>query len=60
MRKKGELTLNYIILMIIAVVVLISVLIIFNKQIVAFVSNIQGTSDSLGTQLVDATESLGQ
>jgi len=42
MNKKGELTINYIIMLILAVIVLIIVIIIFRDQIGLFVEKITG------------------
>ena len=56
MKKKGELTLNYIILMIIALVVLIVVLVIFREQIGNFVSTIRELITGYGDE---ATKSIG-
>ena len=45
--KKGELTLNYLVLAIIAVVVLIVVIIIFSGGIEEFVTKIQGVTKEI-------------
>ena len=62
MQKKGEITLNYIILMIIGLIVLVVVLIIFRQQISAFVKTmldlITGYGDKASTlsdQLLEQT-----
>ena len=47
MKKKGELTLNYLIVIILALVVLIVVSLIFRDQIIDFVNNIRGISSSI-------------
>jgi len=57
MNKKGmELTLNYIILIILGLLVLIVVGLIFREQIITFIENIRGVSS--GLELEKATEGL--
>ena len=46
-RKKGELTIEYIIVLILALIVLVTLGIIFRSQIVSFISKITGLSDSV-------------
>tara|TARA_Y100000310_G_C20197170_1_gene585210 strand:- start:378 stop:563 length:186 start_codon:yes stop_codon:yes gene_type:complete len=58
MTKKGELTLRFMILLILALMVLIVVAIIFQDQIAGFVDTLSGTSSTLGTELGQATEGL--
>ena len=58
MTKKGELTLRFMILLILALMVLIVVAIIFQDQIGGFVDTLSGTSSTLGTELGQATEGL--
>ena len=56
--KKGEITINYVIVFILALLVLIVVALIFRQQIINFVANITGLSSGLGTNIHDATEAL--
>tara|TARA_Y100000310_G_C20689321_1_gene821170 strand:- start:1077 stop:1259 length:183 start_codon:yes stop_codon:yes gene_type:complete len=60
MNKKGELTLRFIILMILAVMVLIVVAIIFQDQIANFLETVKGTSSGLGEQIGNASQGLSQ
>lgn len=58
MRKKGELTMETVIALILLLIVLIVVALIFRQQIIDFVTNIQGTSSTLGSNIKDATSQL--
>jgi len=58
MTKKGELTLEYIILLILGLLVLILVAIMFQEQIGNFFSTISGTSSSLSKGAESAAEGL--
>ena len=51
MKKRGELTMSYIITMIIALLVLVVILWIFRDQIMNFVSDITGISSGLSDQI---------
>tara|TARA_Y100000310_G_C20604068_1_gene774572 strand:+ start:1063 stop:1239 length:177 start_codon:yes stop_codon:yes gene_type:complete len=51
MAKRGELTLTYIIAMILALMVLIVILWIFRAQIMNFVTDITGISSELSSQI---------
>jgi hypothetical protein len=51
MTKKGELTMSYIITMIISLLVLVVVLWIFRDQIMNFVTDITGISSGLSDQI---------
>lgn len=48
--KKGEITINYVIVIILALIVLIVVALIFRNQIGEFVQNIRGVSSGLGLE----------
>lgn len=54
--KKGELTINYTIVIILALLVLIIIALIFRGQIINFVNEITGISD--GLNLKDAAQGL--
>jgi len=54
--KKGELTINYTIVIILALLVLIIIALIFRGQIINFVNEITGVSESLN--LKDAAQGL--
>ena len=56
--KKGELTINYVIVTILALIVLIIVALIFRDQISSFVKTILGISSGLNTDLSQATDAL--
>ena len=58
MNKKGELSLRFIILLMLALLALVVIAIIFQDQISSFVDAITGTSSDLSTSLSDATEGL--
>ena len=58
MKKKGELTLQYIIMMILGLMALIIIAIIFREQIGNFVATIKGTSSGIDTQIIEATDGL--
>ena len=47
MKKKAELTINYLIVIILALIVLIVASLIFRDQIIDFVNNIRGISSIL-------------
>lgn len=51
MKKKGEITMSYVITMIIALLVLVVVIWIFREQIINFVSEITGLSQDLSGQI---------
>ena len=57
--KKGELTINYIILLILGLIVLVTIAIIFRDQIGNFLESIRAVSDPIsGDQLSKTTEEL--
>lgn len=59
MDKKGaELTMNYLVVIIIGLLVLVVVALIFRGQIIEFVNSIRSVTSGLGSQLQGATEKL--
>lgn len=56
--KKGELTINYIIIIILALLVLIVVAIIFRNQIGDFVQNIRGLSSGFNADIQQSAQGL--
>jgi hypothetical protein len=58
MNKKGEITINYIILLIIGLVALIVILIIFSDQISDFVKTIRELIGGYGSAATDASRDL--
>lgn len=57
--KRGELTINYIIVLILALIVLIVIAIVFRDQIGNFLQSINAVSEPLsGDQLSKTTEEL--
>ncbi len=58
MNKKGDLSINYVIITILALMVLIVVALIFRQQITGFIQNITGISGGLGTDIKGTTDSL--
>ena len=56
--KRGEITINYVIVIILALIVLIVISLIFRDQITNFVENIRGVSSGLG--LEEAAEGLNK
>ena len=57
--KKGELTINYIIVLILALIVLIVIAIIFRNQIGNFLQSLNAVSQPIsGDQLTKTTEEL--
>ncbi|MBS3170964.1 hypothetical protein J4223_04255 [Candidatus Woesearchaeota archaeon] len=57
--KKGELTINYIIVLILALIVLVAIAIIFRQQIGNFLESIRAVSEPLSSdQLSKTTEEL--
>jgi len=58
MEKRGELTINYVIVIILALLVLVVIALIFRNQIIDFINNIRGISSSLNTDLSKASDAL--
>lgn len=58
MNKKGDLTINYIVITILALLVLVVVAIIFREQIVNFIDTIRGLTGGLNTDIQKAGEEL--
>jgi hypothetical protein len=58
MEKKGELTLQFLIMLILAVIALFVVLWIFKDQIIDFVSTIKDTTGTLDTGVENAVDRL--
>jgi hypothetical protein len=58
MNKKGEVSLNFMIMLIIAVVVLFVILIIFRQQVVNFVGEIGGLITGYGDKATDLSKGL--
>jgi predicted PurR-regulated permease PerM len=57
--KKGELTINYIVVLILALLVLVIVAIIFRDQITNFLNSLNAVSEPIsGDQLSKTTEEL--
>ncbi len=58
MKRKGELTMETVIVLILLLIVLIAVALIFRGQIISFVNSITGVSSGLNTDLSEATKTL--
>jgi hypothetical protein len=58
MQKKGELTLQFMIMLILGVLVLFVVLLIFKDQIIDFVTTIGATSEGLDSGIDNAVKGL--
>lgn len=58
MKTRGDLTINYVILFILALLLLVVVAIIFRKQIINFLDTINGVSGGLGQGVKNAVKDL--
>ena len=58
MKKKGELSMHYIIITILALLVLVVVALIFRQQISEFIQNITGISSGLTEDITSTTDNL--
>ena len=58
MNKKGDLTINYIVITILALLVLVVVAIIFREQIITFIDTIRSLSSGLSTDIGKAGEEM--
>ena len=58
MEKKGDITINYIIVTILALLVLVVVALIFREQIISFIDTIRGLSSGLSSDIDRASQEL--
>jgi hypothetical protein len=58
MDKRGDLSMQFIVISILALIVLVVIVLVFRTQIINFISSITDLSSGLGTDINDASQDL--